>query len=231
MISFIQGFYPPLFQDDIVNFITGTSNNEPLNPNPYGCLDLQKSYEKFISTNEFNEKRIKSQKIQKPLFDYLNLTMTDQNWMWLGDWLYSYICNNQSIPNIITKEMFELAINDTLYYDAKFFEKFPLESSGSIWRLVFEHLDLILTKKVQYKFSLFSGHDTTILAILISLGYININEIPPYRSHLLMEIYQDKEILIRFIFNGKLILINNEEFISLSNLKLKLINSLNKCLF
>jgi len=228
MISFIQGFYPANNPGEIISFYTGIKSLEPLHPDPYGCRDIQKAYARFLQTEEFSRRKNLSIEKQTPLYNYLQLEKSNENWMWLGDWMYSYVCSNQSIPHVVTEEMFELAMNDTFFYSGGLYKMFPMICSGGIWRTILELINSILSGRSPTKFALLSGHDTTIMAILASLGIDNQTAIPPYRSHLAIEIYKENQI--RFVLNGIILKIDDGEYLSFTKLMNMIGQSLKYCI-
>ena len=230
LMSFMSGLYPEDYSsnNEVFQVVTGAPPLEPLNPDPYGYKDIQNAYDKFIHSEEYAKRRNYSMPIVQPLFDYLHLTPTWDMFTWLGDWLYSFHCSDQAIPAIVTDEMFEVAMNDTVYYSGGLFAAYPNECSGAIWRLLIEHLDKILSGETSYKFNLFSAHDSTIEAILTKLGYFFTTSIPPYRSHLVFEIYDDNTL--RLVYNGDVLPINGKEIISINNFKMLVVDTFKYCL-
>ena len=58
-------------------------------------------------------------------------------------------------------------------------------------------------KNDQFKFSLMSGHDTTLGSILVMLGILDRDVVPQYASHLAVELFTNSEQkFLRFTFNG-----------------------------
>jgi hypothetical protein len=54
------------------------------------------------------------------------------------------------------------------------------------------------------KFSLLSAHDSTVSPFIVYLAHIEQTRIPPYASHLLFEIWEDRSdgLFVRWTFNG-----------------------------
>ncbi|EAY17030.1 Histidine acid phosphatase family protein [Trichomonas vaginalis G3] len=227
--SFLQGLFPESPRSEIITYLTGAGANEPLNPDPYTCKDMVDAYAEFISTPSYKARANVSLALQKPLYEYLNLTADDQNWMWLGDWMYSFVCSNQPIPSIVTDEMFDVAMNDTLYYSGGFAEQYPDIMSGGSFRTLFEHIDAVLSEKRRSKFGIFSAHDSTVTAIMTKLGHPFKVDIPPYRSYITFEIYKD--LNVRVLFNGEPVTIDGQEVIRLSKLRAKVVDTFSKCTF
>ena len=121
-------------------------------------------------------------------------------------------------------------MSDTSFYSNTFFRTYKDESVGPIWRYLIGEIDKKLSMEKMTKLTLISGHDTTLGAILASLGY-ELNEIPPYRSHIVTELYidQNNTPILRFIFNGNVINIRGKETISLNEFKIMTASSLSKC--
>lgn len=239
LTSFLVGLYPNADDpDEIITFLTGTlSGREPLNPDPYGCLELQEAYAKFIETDEFIKFRDRAWDVHDSLYKAIGLEKDHENWQWIGDWLYSYYCNSRDdlialIPKEVTDYSFEVAMNDTAYYSNGFFDKNRDIPAGPIFRLLYEAIDKRLSGETKTKFTVFSAHDTTIAAILAYFGHANMRGIAPYRSHLAVEMYDSPQgPLLRFSLNGDVITIDNQEMISLANLRRMTINAVKMCIY
>jgi acid phosphatase len=222
--------YPPAFPEEILDIRTAAEGSlEPLDPGPWGCQDLAHDYAIFKNSDEFRQRMQRAQVLQRPLYDYLGLTWDGENWQWLGDWMYSFWCSNQSIPSVVTDEMFDVAMNDTAFSSSGFARQNTDDTVGSIWRLLLAAIDARLTGNSQTRFTLFSGHDTTLATILVALGYVN--EMPPYRSHLLVELYDDKGgPKLRFSYNGRLLKLGSDELLPLQKFKMMIVTSLSRCM-
>lgn len=143
--------------------------------------------------------------------------------------MYSFWCSNQSIPSVVTDEMFQVAMNDTAFYSSGFFRQYVDDGVGSVWRLLLAAIDARLTGNFQVRFTLFSSHDATQAAILVALGYFN--EMPPYGSHLLVELYDDKGgPKLRFSYNGRVLNVHGSDLVPLQKFKMMIVASLSRCM-
>jgi acid phosphatase len=231
LIAFINGMYPPTFMHELINIQTGTPTFERLSPaSPSGCAEFTRDFEEFEKSAEFQQRANISKLVLQPLFEYLNLSSDGDNWLWMGDWAYSFLCGNQSLPSVVTEEMVNLLMDDATFAIAGVFRQFPLSGVGPIWRLLLGSIDSILSGYTQTKFHLFSGHDASIAAILEAIGHHVTGEIPPYRSHLLVELYDHARPVLRFVYNGVVIDVNGSEVVSLRKFKMAVLPSLSHCL-
>lgn len=232
-IAFTNGMYPPRFMNELLEIKSGLPSYDRLNPDPYVCADLVKAYEEFKQTEEFKARAERAKVTQAALYEYLNLPWDGVNWMWLGDWMYSYDCSGQTnlIPGVVTDEMFELAMNDTMYFTAGLFRKYTKDASGPIWRLLLNSINKRLGGLSKTKFELFSGHDVTLLAMRAALGYVDETIVSPYRSHLIVELYDDNGVpKLRFVYNGKVMPVKGKELIKLGEFKNLILPTLTGCL-
>ena len=234
LIAFVNGMYPPAFVDEVLHVQTGVPGHERLNPDPYGCTDLQRDYREFVASEEFVARANVSLEMQKALYEYLGLKPDAENWQWLGDWMYSYKCSGKEIPKVVTDQMFERAMNDTVYYAAGFYRKYLADSVGPIWRLLLREVEDRLSGIKRAKFTLFSAHDATLMAIRAGLGYVDETEIAPYRSHLMVEMYEENGYpKLRFVYNGEVLPVTYKgkklELITLSQFKNLVAPTLSGC--
>jgi hypothetical protein len=126
--------------------------------------------------------------------------------------------------------MFETAINDTAFCGAGFASRYPEDEIGSIWRVLLKEIDELLSGNSRTRFWLNTGHDVTITAILVALGYVNLSGWPPYRSHLAVELYDGDVPSLRFVYNGKILLVGGQDRVSLPRFKMMIAESLSHCL-
>ena len=232
LISYVHGMFPGDDPEEIITIKTGVkSGREPLNPDPYSCQDLQDAYAEFIESDQFKEYRDRAKEVQKDLYDFIGMDFDGLNWQWLGDWLYSYYCSDKidMVPSVVTDYMFEVAMNDTAFYSNGFFDKYRDIPAGPIWRYLLESIDERISGETHKRFTVFSGHDTTIAAITAFFGHANLKGIAPYRSHLSVELYDAPDPIIRFSLNGEIITVDGNETITLSKLRYMTIDSVQRC--
>ena len=79
-------------------------------------------------------------------------------------------------------------------------------NGASIYRLAFRDFDAFINGSTTKKFNFYSAHDSTIAACLNSLG-ISDEVLPPFRSHLTLELWQQgsAEPEIRMVYNGDVV--------------------------
>lgn len=203
-VSFLDGFYPPAKPGERIQLVTGTDYREFLYPVASGCADLQKVWDEFVATEAF-QKRMKSSKaLYENIYKKLNITADETNWMFIGDWISSYFCSEQDVPIVkLSDEQITQALKDIAYFSYGFFGQGRAVAASPIWRNIFADIDDFISKKSSSKFRLYSAHDTTIAALLTSLGFTD-DKLPPFRSHLDLELWQKgSQYVFRVVFNGE----------------------------
>lgn len=210
--SFVSELYPPAAPGEELEIITGSANHEPLYPSSKQCKYLSEAFDNFTKSEEFNKRKEAGLKVYGELFTKLNITKDTLNWMFVGDFIYSYVCNDHDIPEWLTDDMVKQATTDVSYFAYGFFDYTPGYNGASIWRAVLRGFDAFLEKRSTKKFWMYSAHDTTIGAALNSFG-ITDNKLPPFRSHMAMELWEDskKDVYIRLVLNGEPVIIPSEK--------------------
>ena len=207
--SFLIEFYPPEKPNEKLNIITGTPNNEPLYPDYDQCEELQIKWLKFKNSIEFQNKMNYSKNLYKKVYEDFNINFDDTNWMFIGDWLSSYYCSNQELPSWVTEELFNQSQIDMAYYSIGFFKFINGIAGSSIWREIIKNIDLQLNNTIKSIYHHYSAHDSTLMALLNTINY-NLEILPPFGSHLAIELWQknNEEPLIKIIYNGEEIPLN-----------------------
>jgi acid phosphatase len=204
-VSFMNGFYPPAKPGEKVDFVTGSDYREYLWPAPGGCKDMQDMWNDFVATDEFKARKENAMKLYADIYKNISLTPSEDNWMFIGDWISSYLCTNQEVPLVtLTDEIITQGLKDIAYYSYGYFGTHRAYAASAIWRAIFRDIDDYLGKKAtSTKFRLYSAHDTTIIALLVSLGFKD-EALPPFRSHFAIELWRKNgKYILRNVFNGE----------------------------
>lgn len=224
-MSFLNGFYPPATPGELINIREVADGTEILAPGRETCKEMDETYVKWTESEEYKNRQKQSQELFKPVFEALKIS--PDLWMSFGDWLISYTCKGFMIPDVVTQEIFDQATKDTSYSMWGYFQTSPKVAASAMWRLFLKDIDRFLAAEPGIgKLRIYSGHDSTIIALLVSLGIEDIG-IPPFRSHFLMETWIDQrgKIFIRFVLNGnpiELPFMDNKSLVSYSEFKGKL---------
>ena len=225
-VSFMNGFYPPATPGEKLEFVTGSDYREPFSPGTSTCKDMENLWNTFVETEEFQKRMEESKKLYADIYKNISLEPDTTNWMFIGDWMSSYLCTGQDVPMVqLTEELITRGLEDIAYYSYGYFNTNRAVASSAIWRSIFRDIDAYLAQKPSAsKFRLYSTHDTTIIALLVSLGYSD-NRLPPFRSHFAIEIWRKQsKYYIRNVFNGNPVPIDfmdGENFVDFSKLKTK----------
>ena len=235
-LSFLNGFYPPATQGEILNIITGSPTLDPLRPNKDVCLDIKNLYDNFISSDNFKFFKENTIKEIENILNYLNETTTDPKRIdKICDWVTTMYCNDKLMyPNITQNEINSCRKFQGFMLYGLYGKDDETRGIGYSYgmREMFKILDESISGINMIKFVLLSAHDSTIAAFLSLLGYSN-EFIPPLASNIAMEIYKkDQEHFIRFVYNGiplQLPLFSNNILIKLHDFKQKIFPLINKC--
>ena len=212
MQSFMSGFYPPETPGERLNITTSSDTREPLAPAASQCAEMSDMRTEWKKSESFQKRMNQAKEVYGKVFDSLNVKWGDETWMMLGDLFSSYYCAGQDIPDNVTDEMFDLAVQDFGWSAYQYYAFRHGVASGSIWRIAFRDLDRVVNGQTDEKFFFYSSHDITIAALLESLGYTE-DILPPFRSHCTIELWQkdNKEMEVRVVFNGKIIPIGDSK--------------------
>lgn len=225
-VSFLQGMYQPKSNSENLSIETGQFGSEILCPNPDLNEFFKKKAKEFAQTTEFQQ-RISL--IPQQIKNVIPNNQVDQ--LLAGDFPYCLQFNGYRLPKIIEDDnkryqmmihsntdcfgsLFYFLNSNIAFYVSQFLEFVGKKAYWPIMELFVSNLKKFLDKKTEVKFTLFSGHDVTLSAFLLALGFINRDGVPPYASHLGAELWERKNKLeLRFVINGEVLKIKNSETI------------------
>lgn len=212
--SFIDGLYPPEGDNETIAVKIGSESNEPLFPHARYNDEFLKGAIRFSSSEESLRREKEFDKNAAPLVKYYNLTFNHILEKFLvGDYFNVLKCSNQPYPKEIVDDIFDELINDTSYFVTDFFGYIRPIADKPIFNELFNEIDAFYRGEKQNRFTLFSGHDVSIAAVLVGLGYPKGKETPPpYASHLTAELWRKDSIdYIRFTLSGDVVKFRGNE--------------------
>ena len=208
--AFLYGLAPPVFNDSTIKIVSGNSDMSLLKPQNDFCAELAEAEENFTKSEEYSN--FYNEEIEKlsNLLQYFGKEKTADNLVSVCDLSVAFNCNDKQLPSEVTDENISeckkvLAFN---LYDKYKVNPF-IYTSYTFREILRQAKEFLKDNKV--KFSVNSAHDSTVAALYSMLGGADNEKpkyssfIPPFASHLLMEIWEDanKEKYIRFAFNGE----------------------------
>ena len=132
---------------------------------------------------------------------------------------------NQDSPKsdnelIINDEIYDKLMSNMAYWETGFLNFTGNLSYMPIFELIMNHIDKMFSMDEQTaKFFLFSGHDVTIAAVLVALGYVDLTAPPYFASHLAVELWQLDKPHLRFVYNGDVVPFRGKDLIPLDEFK------------
>ena len=206
-ISFLSNLYPPQTQNEEIVMTTGSDTLEFLYPDQTECAELNETWNEFILTDTFKSRQQDAYNLYYYLFEKYNITWDTSTWMFLGDILASFSCNDIELPDdTITDEIFNQSFKNMAFFSYGWYGLKKGVAASPIFRHMLNGLLSQLNGSSSVKFRLVSGHDSTIIAFLTSFGYYD-DYVPPFASHLDVEIWEkDEEKFVRLCLNGEVII-------------------------
>jgi hypothetical protein len=117
---------------------------------------------------------------------------------------------------MLTDELFEHILGDMVAVELGYISAIRDAAYVPLKAMVLRELDAQFAHEKAARFTLFSGHDVTLITVLAGIGYKGLNIPPQYASHLAIEIWHSDRPYVRFVFNGEVIPVDGRELLPLS---------------
>lgn len=214
----MHGRYKPRKQGEKSIIQTGDSQTEIFCPHPTLNDFYRNLTNKFIHTDDF---RTRFSLIPDAIKKMFKLHPVD--YLLLGDFPLTLQFNNFQLPSMIEEDnkrsrflsgqpngsLYGLLLSNLAYFSTGYVNYCGKDASGPIFNFLGDRIRKFLNNETKAKFSLFSAHDITISCVLTRLGYVNLKCVPPYASHLAVELWDTKyRQVLRFVMNGEPIKVN-----------------------
>ncbi|KAH0792453.1 histidine acid phosphatase [Histomonas meleagridis] len=208
--SFLYGIFPTQSPNEIIDIVSDTSDTAILRTNAEWCQDLKQVSDKWYSSDEFLQWVDKTWEVVKDLGQVMGITeKSGVNVNNICDFVSTHFCDDKRLPAEATEEVQKTCLNASGSYIIDYYKSNSSVPASYTMRELVRVADLHATGKKPLKFSLMSSHDTTVTAALVFLNpNINMYRIPPYASHLSMELWKgdgDDDFTVRFAINGEVV--------------------------
>ena len=222
--SFLHGFAEPQEPNEIIDIYRGSDFLEVLRPNADFCQDMKNSSEVFYASEEYTKWVDEEWAALENVSSYLGVTKSATNLNLMCDWVTTHYCDNKLLPSVITEEDQQrcMKVVGSNLYDL--YKQNPYLFASYHMRTILSVANNTVFNNGKVKFVLNSAHDSTVATIWQLLAGkpgerpTKSERIPPYASHITMEIWEnsEKKHFVRFAYNGELIklqLLDNETFV------------------
>eukprot|EP01133_Synstelium_polycarpum_P011973 gene11973-13965_t len=207
----MAGLYPPKARNvpqrvEVVNIHTMDGHFDNLVPLSGHCPVLKSLYTIINGTQHQLDFNTKMAPMQDRIFKELKITtFPEYGWYSLMELFYALQCHDMDLPPGIDQSLVDQSY-DATYWEAKYQLSFPfvfrLGTSSFVDEIVNNFRGKI-NGKVKEKIMFFSGHDDSVTPFVNIFGFLN--ELPPYASHVEMELWQDDakgDYYLQFKYNG-----------------------------
>jgi len=204
--SFLHGFFPAPEPNTVIDVLTDSDELSLLRPNVEFCQEMKTDLEARNTDPTFLQYYEEAWTYLLNLSSALNMPKSISNLNLMCDWVITHFCDDKSMPSYVTHEIEKKCLSVVADFNYMTWGRNPYMYASYIFREVLRVANDAVAKKNQVKLTINSAHDSTISAVYRLLAGSK-SRIPPYASHLLMEIWVDKsqEKWVRFALNGELI--------------------------
>lgn len=210
--GFLHGVFPPQSPNEIIDIETDTADLSILRPHDGFCKDLEEVRKEYVKTERYQNWIDETWEIVKDLAKTLQVTeKSGANINAVCDFVSTVYCDNKRLPADAQNETIQQACLHSLgFYMYDYYQYNSTVAGSYTMRKMVSVADQHVNNNGKLKFSLLSAHDSTISSILIFLKgkyFKTYNRIPPFASHLAMELWSSDEnpnnYTIRFALNGE----------------------------
>jgi acid phosphatase len=203
----LNGLFPPQSPNELITIERGQLDAEILRPSGALCKDMQQVGD-TISSDETHMARIKEHwQTIKHIAEYLELDFSPANVSLIADWVGTHNCVDRVLPSIVGEADIancHAIVAESMYIGCnKNATVFVSYAMREVLRIAAQSVN----QESKLKFSLLSAHDSTVSSFLCYLTEFDQSRIPPYASHVLMEIWtaHGGKKFVRWVYNGRVL--------------------------
>jgi hypothetical protein len=177
-----------------------------------GCPD------DFLDRNADRQRRLRSAKeLYTPLFDHYNVS--GRSWLdylMIADLFHPYGCGNGRLSEILDDEPFERMLTDMAAIKFRCISAARNKTCARLKAMVLLELEVQFAQENAARFTLFSGHDLTLVTALAGIGYKGLKTPPQNAADLAIEIWHSDRPYVWFMSNGEVVPVDGRQLLPLS---------------
>lgn len=200
--SFLNGFYPPLSDNEILSIETADEKNSPLMVSQSMCNDLNNNYKQFIASEKYQTFYNEAKKVTDAAVQSLGVDPTPTNTINVCKWAMAMSCNDEStLPKEFTKDVLQKCLEVSRFETLSFYLSNSTVAAAPFFNHFFKYSDKAIGLNMHVKVNYQAARNNVIAAICSLIKYEG--DIP-IGSHLAIEIWEDSvpDQYIRFVLNG-----------------------------
>jgi acid phosphatase len=207
--SFLDGAFPPTLPGESITIHRGTTDAEIMRPGFDFCEDMRRVSDQYAAMAGSAKDAGDHWESVQHIADYLRVEFSEGNLSLVADWVATHDCDGKTLPAVVSRQ----DVADCHAIVAEYmYNLMNLNASVFVSYSMREVLRIANSSvNGQLKFSLLSSHDSTLSTFLVYLADIDQSRIPPFASHVMMEIWEDKKRkkYVRWVYNGNVLRLKN----------------------
>lgn len=170
------------------------------------CPKYSKLYTQNLRNHEQKPEEIKNKEFYDFIYKMTKLKPEGLRKIWtVADVLFCEKAHNYTLPNWVNETIFERLQKIRAYSFVLMFgtEEMAKLKGGPLLKQMIENMELKKSGTLSTRFFMYSGHDTTLAALMHSLNIFN-HISPPYTACLIMELHRkiDGEYFVRLLYKN-----------------------------
>lgn len=219
-VALVDGMYPPARDGESLAVAVGAPEREPLCPNP-AWRGFEERWRAFAGSARFAERVRGLRRCTAAVEEYYNASAGDDvGRLLVGDFINARRCEGQPYPRAIADPCYDDLMAGAALFVQGFAEAAQPYVDQPIIEMLMAEIDAFYAGARQ-RFTLFSGHDVTISAVLLFLGVGGLKAPPPYASNVLVELWRSGSgsDFVRFVYNGDVLPFMGKDMTPLAELR------------
>lgn len=209
--SLMLGMYPLRGGfTEVVELETRDTTFDYITCNSKLCPKFAEYQEEFKHSKTWLDHWNQTEAVLTAISNAINYTVDEDDLDPFSDCLRTHLCHGLPWPKGMTSDLYERAWGELSWQEYNMFKYPSVQANaqvgiGFLLKEILQQINASVSGKPVQKFLLYSGHDTTLIPILVALQVDN-GVWPPYASMILLELYDvGGKYMVRVIYNGKVL--------------------------
>jgi acid phosphatase len=209
--SLMLGMYPADGSfTEVVELHTKDTTYDYITANSKLCPRFGEYEMKFRNSSVWKNHQNITTSVLSAISKAVNFPVGEDDLNHFSDCLLTHYCHNLAWPQGMNTDLYNMAWRELSWQFFNMFKYPSVEDNaqvgiGFLLKEIWQNMNKSVEGKQIQKFLLYSGHDTTLIPILVALQ-VDTMVWPAYASMMLMELYEKAgKSYVRVVYNGKVL--------------------------